>query len=137
HESYYVFQHVHRPIKLISNDGSQLKLRNQLDFLNVANSIYVACVITSRDNTQTVIQLDIKDFAPHTEYSVDVSELTTVNKISDVRLEYYLSKDSLLLNAQTKVGHDQVIYHRQDVQNVTDDNANQPYIILDDAYELV
>ena len=137
HESYYEFQHVHRPIKLISNDGYQLKLRNQLDFLNVANYIDVACVITYRDNTQTVIQLDIKDFAPHTEYSVDVSELTTVNNISDVRLEYYLSNDSLLLNAQTKLGHDQVIYQRQDVLNVTDDNANQPYIISDDAYELV
>lgn len=133
HESYYEFQHVNRPIKLISNDGYELQLRNQLDFINVADYIDVACVITFLDNTQEVIELDIKDFAPHTLYSVDVTELTNVEQISDIRLDYYLSNDTLLLDTQTKLGHDQVIYHRQDVLNVAQDTSSQPYIIVDDA----
>ncbi|GEP84797.1 beta-D-galactosidase [Staphylococcus piscifermentans] len=123
HDGFYEFQEVHRPLVLKKYKKLKWTVRNQLDFLNLADYITVHAQFTTRYGESKTVPLEINDLKPHEESVINFTPLLKENDLhfdalSDIKLFYYAKQDRGLLKAETYLGHDQVVYQRQAVNKV-------------------
>lgn len=129
HEGFYEFQEIHRPLALKKYDGLRWTVRNQLDFLNVNQYLDVTLLLTTIDGESKKIPFELPEIMPHEEKELDFSAIVEsyhfkFEELSSIMLTYRLKFRTALLTSDTYLGHDQVIYQRQVINKVEDQNAS-------------
>lgn len=137
HDNYFEFQQIHRPIILKEHNATNYIFENRLDFVDVSEIINIICTVTHRDGEKVVFELELPEFKPHTIIEMNLSEYIMLDTVSDVSFAYVVKKDQLLLQKDTYLGTDQVIYKRRDIAALNNKQQEKVSLIKDTSQEVV